>query len=80
MSRKTREYSLYTPGSLVRCRNAIYSASPSGRIAEGTVGTILRGSSPGYNNHCQVHFVAMAEPWWVGYEEIEPYILSEQKS
>jgi hypothetical protein len=73
MPTKVKEYSMYKPGSLVRCVQAIYSSGPSIRIAAGTVGTILKGPHKGYEDHCQVHFVAVSEPWWVGYDEIEPY-------
>lgn len=70
-----KETSLYTPGNLVKCSKAIYSSNPRGRIAEGTVGTILKGPQKGYNEHCQVHFAGMSEAWWVHYHEIKPYIL-----
>ena len=64
---------MYVPGNLVKVRKAIYSSGPSMRIAEGTVGVILQGPTKGYEGHCQVQFVAVNEPWWVNFSEIEPH-------
>ena len=80
MPTKVREYSMYAPGSLVRSTQAIYSTDPTGRIPLGTVGTILRGPEQGYENHCQVQFVSLHDPWWVNYNEIEPYALKDMDS
>jgi len=80
MPTKTKEYSLYEPGRLVKSRKNIYSAGHddefSNRIAEGTVGIILSGPRPtqGFHNHCQVQFVGNIT-WWVNFNEIEPHIL-----
>mgnify|MGYP003117293147 CR=1 FL=1 len=74
MPTKTREYSLYTPGNLVVTRKEIYSYDPHGKIDGGTVGMILTGPNSDYREHCQVHFVGFAEPWWVNFSEIEPYL------
>jgi len=78
MPTQTKEYSLYAPGSLIQCRANIYSSTPidgdedNNRIAGGTVGLILHGPQPGYENHCQVQFLNNIL-WWVRFEEIEPY-------
>lgn len=73
MPTKVTERPLFAPGNLVQTRKAIYSTAPNLRLAEGTIGTILRGPQRGYENHCQVHFVSLGEPWWVHYNEIKPY-------
>tara|TARA_Y100000592_G_scaffold92792_1_gene155008 strand:+ start:32 stop:256 length:225 start_codon:yes stop_codon:yes gene_type:complete len=73
MPTKTRERSLYAPGSLVKARKDIYSIDPDGRVNVGTIGTILSGPKPGYPHHCWVHFVARDDPWWVNFAEIEPH-------
>jgi|21_taG_2_1085346.scaffolds.fasta_scaffold120608_2 hypothetical protein len=74
MPTKVEEYSLFAPGKLVKTRKEIYSVNPEGRIPQGTIGTILCGPRGGYTSHCQVHFVSMAEPWWVNFGEIEPHL------
>lgn len=74
MPTKTTEYSVYAPGNLIKARKTLYSTDPPGQIPQGTVGTILNGPRNGYPTHCYVHFVAMAEPWWVNFNEIEPYL------
>ena len=78
-----KEYSLYSPGHLVKCREDIHSvASMTGAgmsVPVGTVGMILQGPTSEYNQHCQVWFVAMAEPWWVNFDEIEPHIDNMKK-
>lgn len=80
MPTKTKEYSLFAPGSLVRCRGDIYSAAPidgtdCNQINAGTVGVIISGPNPkqGYKDHYQVNFLHNII-WWVGSHEIEPYI------
>ena len=65
---------MYAPGKLVKTRKDIYSVDPHLKINQGTVGIILSGPVDGYANHCQVHFVALAEPWWVNFAEIEPHL------
>ncbi len=74
MPTKTTEKYLFSPGYLVEAAKAIYSTSPSMRLAEGTVGTIIRGPTVGYRNHCLVHFVTLKEPWWVSFNEIKPFV------
>lgn len=74
MPTKVKERALYSPGNLVATTKDIYSVDPHHRINEGTVGIILSGPVDGYRNHCQVHFVSLAEPWWVNFSEIKPYI------
>ena len=74
MPTETKEYSLYAPGNLVITRKELYSYDPHQMIAGGTVGVVLSGPVPNYNNHCQVHFVGFSEPWWVNFGEIEPYL------
>ena len=72
MPTKTKEYSLYAPGSLVMSAKDIYSADPHWLILSGTAGIVVSGPQEGYAHHCQVHFVSLAEPWWVSFSEIEP--------
>ena len=81
MPTKTKEYSLYAPGRLVKNIADIYSSSPidggefyDNRVARGTVGVILSGPKPtqGYKDHCQVQFLNNIV-WWVRFEEIEPF-------
>jgi hypothetical protein len=78
MPTKTEEYSLYSPGKLVKSRKSIYSAGgkpeEETRIGEGAVGIILSGPRPteGFHNHCQVQFVGNII-WWVNFNEIEPF-------
>ena len=74
MPTETKEYALYAPGRLIKARQDLYSTDPAGRVDEGTVGTILSGPKNGYPQHCYVHFVAMKTPWWVNFNEIEPYL------
>ena len=73
MPTKMTETALYSPGKLVQTRHVIYSVEPSRRLPEGTVGVIISGPQKGYSEHCQVHFVAVHEPWWVNFTEIQPY-------
>ena len=73
MPTKTKEYSLYQPGRLVKTRQDIYSVSPHVRIPAGTVGIIISGPRQNYKNHFQVNFVGQSEPWWVNPNEIEPH-------
>jgi hypothetical protein len=74
MPTKATEKALFGPGNLVKTKTDIYSTDPSMRIGTGTVGTVLRGPDKDRPTHCQVHFLAMSEPWWVHYNEIEPYL------
>jgi hypothetical protein len=74
MPTKTKEYSLFAPGNLVKSREEMHAVNPDGFVAAGTVGTILRGPEQGYSNRCQVHFVSSPEPWWVRFDEIEPWL------
>ena len=79
MPTKTKEYSLYAPGRLVKCRADIYSSSPidgdnyANHIPGGTVGLIICGPQPGYENHYQVQFLKNVL-WWVNGSEIEPHL------
>ena len=81
MPTKTREYSLYDPGSLVVCRTDVYSSVPidgsggSNMIPAGTVGLIVaRGDDQaGFKNHFQVQLLGKIL-WWVRPDEIEPYV------
>ena len=81
MPTKTKEYSLFDPGSLIVCRTYVYSSVPidgsdgSGMVPAGTVGLIIaRGDDrAGFKNHLQVQFLGNIK-WWVRPDEIEPYI------
>ena len=79
MPTKTKEYSLFSPGKLVKNIADIYSSVPidgdngTNRIAGGTVGVILSGPKKGYPNHCQVQFLNNVV-WWVEFNEIEPFV------
>jgi len=74
---RTKEYSLFTPGKLVASRADIYSSTPidgdeaSNRIDGGTVGLIISGPQPGFEDHFQVQFLHNIL-WWVRHNEIEP--------
>ena len=81
MPTKTKEYSLYDPGSLVVCCKDVYSSLPidgdqgaSNMIKSGTVGLIVkRGDDKGgFKDHFQVQFLGKIT-WWVRPDEIEPY-------
>ena len=78
MPTKTEEYSLYSPGNLIKNVADIYSSVPidgdagGNRIDAGTIGIILSGPAPGYSGHCQVQFLRNVV-WWVRFEEIEPF-------
>jgi hypothetical protein len=80
MPTKTKEYSLYAPGALVKTISNIYSSTPidglaqGNQIAAGTVGVIVSGPQPelGFKNHYQVNFLNNII-WWVGSHEIQPY-------
>ena len=78
MPTETREYSLFSPGSLVKCSQDLYSAAPidgdnlDNRVAGGTVGVIISGPKPGYEEHYQVQFLRNVV-WWVRGHEIHPY-------
>ena len=68
MPTKTKEYSLYDPGSLVVCRTDVYSSSP----IDGDAGN--KNMIPaGFRNHFQVQFLGKIL-WWVRPDEIEPYV------
>ena len=74
MPTKTKEYSLYAPGNLVVCRQALYSSEEKNmRIEAGSVGLILTGPNTSYTHHFQVQFVNNVT-WWVHHNEIEPYL------
>jgi len=81
MPTQTREYSLFSPGNLVKNIADIYSSPPidgdhnTNRIRGGTIGVIISGpdKEKGYPQHCQVQFLNNIM-WWVGFHEIEPYI------
>ena len=64
---------MYQPGRLVKTRKDIYSVSPNVRIPAGTVGIIISGPRPNYQQHLQVNFVGLDYPWWVNRTEIEPH-------
>ena len=74
-----KEYSLFAPGRLVQCIGDIYSSSPidgdadNNRIDGGTIGIIVSGPKPGYEEHYQVQFLKNIL-WWVRHDEIEPYL------
>ena len=78
MPTKTKEYSLFAPGKLVKTRKAIYSVdagddcASNGRLAAGTVGLVLSGPKNGFPTHCNVQFTGNVV-WWVNFHEIEPY-------
>ena len=81
MPTQTKEYSLFSPGNLIKNIADIYGASPidgdldTNMIPGGTVGGIIAGpdKGKGYPRHCQVQFLNNIV-WWVEYQEIEPYI------
>ena len=79
MPTQIKEYSLFSPGRLVKNIAHIYSSVPidgdagGNRIDAGTIGVIISGPQVGYPDHCQVQFLNNVL-WWVGFHEIEPHI------
>ena len=72
---KTKEYSLFSPGRLVKAAADLHSASDMPPLIEsGSVGIILEGPSQDTGAYF-VQFVKNVN-WWVTSGEIEPYLES----
>ena len=72
MPTKVKEYSLFSPGRLVRAATDIYSSGEEPYLVElGSVGIILSGPTTERQHHYLVQFIKNVE-WWVNGKEIEP--------
>jgi len=84
MPTKTTEYSLLTPGKLVRTKSKVYIYPDDTEenydkksLNEGIVGIILQTPTKERPRQYLIEFVG-GDTWWMYTNEFEPYIMAEE--